>query len=1007
MSKVKVALAQINFKPAFYSNQLDMILEPYGDTTTSISNLTYNGSDKLKNNVRNIYISWLRSKIINIVKKAIQLEVDLLVFPEYSIPPEILKDMVLELATTKMYIVAGTHIVTSKKLELPKGYPDNKGFIGYAMCPILSNQGIFDYTFKTRKAKPEISLKVPKSETNDIFDLGKFKIQIKICIDAISTGEVFKFNIDNKGILVVPSWSMTTEPFKALSVYSRFNEIPVIYSNCAAGGGSIISGAFSEYDNHWFSDKSMTKAIPKDNECLLTAYLDLDRMFSCKGTTNSEPAISIGEVVNIFYSREECIQVLVDNIEDYLQELSDEKFEYLKTKNQDIIMSEKLRYLNQMHNNGLIDEQLARATLNYIKINNVNFRQLMFDQSKIIINNFCGSMQQNSGDKNILTNMATISAYIAKFDDIAVTSSNIFEDKLFIGRDTDISNLSDFFNSDDSVLLIRGLRGIGKTKLLEKICSTILPTPSPWDVYYIELTDGIGFERLIDEILYNLDIPYMQLDGIPILTIVENMFKSIDERVAVALVIDDVHYCTEKSGVFFDSRIKEFLIGFIKKANLAKNFKLILTTNRRIHDLEIMNLRDMEVSRLKDELIQTIISFYYRKITNSIYAPTINKETIKIIFGNPLAAIIASQILADDCTEEFEINTEPFNKFQEQLIKNLLGGIKLSNDEITVMNILSLSKTTIDINFVTENIQYLLPSVYSLTNRFLIEKNEDTITIHPLFKEYYYNLLEIKERTEYHKLFANYYEKVIANYEKKSKIIPPDILSNAIYHSAGSLEFNKLSGYKNKYIEEVKPVADRLYRDKDYDNAVRYYRMIYDAVGISRGDILIKMAQCYVYCDDIKSANEFFKLACESNPRGAYLWANYAISLASKKQNIRDAIKCSLEAEEVYRKYKNSLDWELALIKFAQAKAYRFNDIEKALKLYEEVCSIDSTNTYYLCVYSQFLYTHGDRESAIKKLKIAEEIDSTYYLIERLKTKFKEENIEDHDLEIDIDYIED
>ncbi|MCX8000936.1 MAG: hypothetical protein N3A69_18680, partial [Leptospiraceae bacterium] len=167
-------------------------------------------------------------------------------------------------------VVAGTHIVTNTKIDLPQNYPERKSILGFAMSPILTSQGLLNYTFKTHKANPEISsLKLPKNEVNDLFDFDKFKIQVKICIDAISSGEMFAFDKDNKGILVIPSWSQTVEPFKAVSIYSKFNEIPVIYVNCASVGGSTISGAFSEYDNHWFVDKFMTKPVPKENECLV------------------------------------------------------------------------------------------------------------------------------------------------------------------------------------------------------------------------------------------------------------------------------------------------------------------------------------------------------------------------------------------------------------------------------------------------------------------------------------------------------------------------------------------------------------------------------------------------------------------------------------------------------------------------------------------------------------------------------------------------------------------
>lgn len=48
MSKIKIAFAQINYKPTFVSSQANLLIEPFGDETTSISKLSYQGSGKLK-----------------------------------------------------------------------------------------------------------------------------------------------------------------------------------------------------------------------------------------------------------------------------------------------------------------------------------------------------------------------------------------------------------------------------------------------------------------------------------------------------------------------------------------------------------------------------------------------------------------------------------------------------------------------------------------------------------------------------------------------------------------------------------------------------------------------------------------------------------------------------------------------------------------------------------------------------------------------------------------------
>jgi len=338
---------------------------------------------------------------------------------------------------------------------------------------------------------------------------------------------------------------------------------------------------------------------------------------------------------------------------------------------------------------------------------------------------------------------------------------------------------------------------------------------------------------------------------------------------------------------------------------------------------------------------------------------------------------------------EFELKKDLFQRFQERLIKNLLGEVNLSHDETSLMKLLSATKTAVEIEFIKKEYTYLIPAIDSLANRFLLEKTDQYVKVHPLFKEYYYDLLDLKERVDYHRILASYYDDILNTHKDKKMKTDPTLLANIVYHYAGSLQMDKVKQY-TRYIEELKPVADRLFRDKNYEDAVRYYRMIYEATGEQRTDVLLRMAQSYVYCSKIENAEKFFKLAINANTRGAYLWAGYAISLSSKKNYIPMAAKYADEAEEVYLKYGNNLEWELAKIKFAQARSCRFENYEKALRLYEEACTLEPTSVYYLCMFSMFLYAHGNKEKAIEKYNIAKNIDPDYEFLKRIKDKFNE-----------------
>ena len=464
MKKIKVAIAQINYRPAFYKGETDIIIEPYEDT--SISQLSYSGSKNLKQDIRKNYILWIKNKIIAITKNAVDLHVDLLVFPEYSIPPEILCDLVEVIKDSKLFIVAGTHIVTNRKMQLPTNYPNSKSIIGFALCPILNRDGLYDYTFKNHKAQPETySLKTPKEKSKEIFNLGDFKIQIKICIDAISGGEVFAFNKENKGILVIPSLSYTIDPFNAVALYSRFNEIPVLYSNFAKIGGSIISASFSKVDKHWFVDSMKSKPLYKDVEAVITATFNLDKMFATNGTVDSDTGAIINEVLNIFYTKNNVDKQTINAIEKYTSSLSVENFIALKSMPESSLMSSKMKYVEQMQQNGLMDCETATNIFNYIKVNDVSYNDIQAEQCKKVLNNLTSSWQFMNQDDKITPNLIALLSHSKKdltMENSSDVGSVLNDEKLFYGRDIEIAKLGEFLGSLDNVMLIHGLRGIGK-----------------------------------------------------------------------------------------------------------------------------------------------------------------------------------------------------------------------------------------------------------------------------------------------------------------------------------------------------------------------------------------------------------------------------------------------------------------------------------------------------------------------------------------------------------------
>jgi tetratricopeptide (TPR) repeat protein len=205
------------------------------------------------------------------------------------------------------------------------------------------------------------------------------------------------------------------------------------------------------------------------------------------------------------------------------------------------------------------------------------------------------------------------------------------------------------------------------------------------------------------------------------------------------------------------------------------------------------------------------------------------------------------------------------------------------------------------------------------------------------------------------------------------------------------MQFAKLLKYKLKYLDELFPIAHNLFREKRYSDALKYYELIHENIS-QRNDIFIKMAQCYVYCDDMNKAEKFFKMAIEANPRGAYLYAKFSIVLSSRKSTQKRARDVAEEAGRIYKQYGNTKTWELAEVKYAQAKSLRSNDPRKAQILYEEVCQLEETNSYYLCMFSKFLFENHQPDYGKSILDKAKNVNAKYHLYIRFYEKYVRKN---------------
>ncbi len=113
---IRIHLAQILYRPAYFDPPVDFLEEPSPTLDSNICLGKFRSEDSIQSfliDSKSEYLEHIRKKIHEIISWCINRNSNFIVFPEYSIPYQVLSE-IKQLATeNKIVIVAGTHRIKS------------------------------------------------------------------------------------------------------------------------------------------------------------------------------------------------------------------------------------------------------------------------------------------------------------------------------------------------------------------------------------------------------------------------------------------------------------------------------------------------------------------------------------------------------------------------------------------------------------------------------------------------------------------------------------------------------------------------------------------------------------------------------------------------------------------------------------------------------------------------------------------------------------------------------
>jgi uncharacterized protein YjbI with pentapeptide repeats/predicted amidohydrolase len=255
---------------------------------------------ELRSEVRAAHLAYARTKVAAITRACRALGVELLVFPEYSIPAELL----VELAgwAGDMTVVAGTHAVERATMSVYEqlGLEDALPEPGMAIAPVLHRGRLVVWQAKLSESRVEQkSLKLGTTwRPVDIPELGK--LGVLVCLDFLYRQRPIHHEqvgpqLSDTTLLAVPSFTPwhSVQEFDAKSVEaSRRYGQPVLYANVAGEGGTTVHADVDRSQGSSFPEVPAT--LGRGEEGVVVVDLDLNRYAAGRSTRYEQRPVARG-----------------------------------------------------------------------------------------------------------------------------------------------------------------------------------------------------------------------------------------------------------------------------------------------------------------------------------------------------------------------------------------------------------------------------------------------------------------------------------------------------------------------------------------------------------------------------------------------------------------------------------------------------------------------------------------------------------------------------------------
>lgn len=863
---LRIAYCQISAHPAYCGPSGNYCKEPvYSSQGTILNDISHiSNVYSICNQIQEVYIAKFKFKIQQVLHKLKGKKIDILVFPEYTIPAECLP-LIYDFCQEETCVcIAASHTVQQSNQEIYEYIKMDislEDCINMSCCPVIFPNNVTKHFFKRYKSKWEANMDNEEyMSKNDIFtfDFNEQKITVLLCIDALH------IDVDQKqtDILIVSAATPSDGSFKNKFESHLTKEIPTIFCNFYLYGNSTVYCSVPKNTNLPYAEKThLTKTSAYEEAVIITEIYETAQAIKTH-TINTTVPVQISEILPILYRDDNSEQKVWGLLSNYSQ-----KKEYDKLKSvidsfrslEDGIVAKKKIYLSTGIRERTLSFSQIESLSDFIYINDFLLKQYeanWLDKTMKCLMDSVSSGQIPITDIHYAllqlgTEYSQLLPSINEKIDLPVFEEKIKSNSVFQNRGGEIQTFRDVYqNMYATIFVVQGFPQIGKSAFVDRLRSlysfSTIDCPIP---------RGGGFESLIRWVCQVCKIPIE--------------WQSLDEKEIKEFACDFAHYLNNlnktivilrTTGNLLDSYNQPKTILFLcslaeKLFELHSGIKLIIE-NSRLLPIAISNHPNISVCKLRpllDMYIERLIEQTANNLTYSLSLPQIPKSSIRQCRGNPALARMVGVCVGNRLNNglDSKVPQEDLEAFADKYTDGILDALNISDEEREFLTEATIYRLQVSAEAFRNFPHYSDQAFRVLQDKLLIENFDGWFSVTSLIASSLRK--KVAGSITLHEIAAKYFDD---EYKSKKYYVSK---AEFFYHSSFCTEKMRTKGDLRYYANDILSAAIELINSgeiaiaKSHLSSIRFYPESYDF-----SEFLFYYAFCHIMNDEYSEYRHLF-----------------------------------------------------------------------------------------------------------------------------------------------------